>query len=143
MDPQQPGSSKGALVKTDWNKCLLCQKVTPELLRCQANSKCCDVGAGQGYSTLSTNIMRFSELRELPMPIDLGRLDEGNGIEATLLEHEAKWHKSCHTKFNTTKLQRAEKRKSTMEDCDPDYIPTKKYSRQSGLREAQNTCFFW
>ena len=43
------------------------------------------------------------------MPIDLRRLDEGNGIEATLIEHKAKWHKSCHSKFNATKLVRAEK----------------------------------
>ena len=108
-DSQQPGPSKETLVKTDWNKCLLCQEVTSKTLRCPAESKRHDVGTGQGYSTLSLNITRFSEQDELPMPIDLRRLDEGSGIEATLHEHKAKWHKSCHTKFNVTKLQRAEK----------------------------------
>ena len=40
------------------------------------------------------------------MPIDLRHLDEENGIEATLQEHKVKWHKSCHTKLNITKLLR-------------------------------------
>ena len=57
-------------------------------------------GKPQGYSTLSRNIIHFSELNDLPMSIDL---DKGNGIEATLLEHEAKWHKSCH---NVTQLKK-------------------------------------
>ena len=47
--------------------------------------------------------MRFSELDELPVPIDLTRLGEGSGIEATLIEHKAKWNKSCHSKFHATK----------------------------------------
>jgi hypothetical protein len=144
VDPQEPGPSKEAPVKTDWSKCLLCQAVTPEPLQCPAESKRCDVGAGQGYSTLSSNIVRFSELHELPMPIDLARLDEGNGMEATMLEHKAKWHKLCHTKFNITKLQRAEKRKSAMKDCDFDTNTTsKKYIRpKSGSHEsATDVCF--
>ena len=91
-------------MKTDWSKCLLCQEVTSEV-------KCLDVGAGKGYSTLSLNITCFSELNELPMPIDLRHLDEGNGVEATLRKNKAKWHKFCHSKFNITKLKRAEKRK--------------------------------
>jgi hypothetical protein len=77
-------------------------------LQCPANSKRHDVGAG--YSTLSANIIRFSELNQLPITIDLSRLDEGNGIEATFMEHGAKWHKCCYTKFNITKLRRAEKK---------------------------------
>lgn len=75
------------------------------------------------------------------MPIDLRRLDEGNGIEATLLEHEAKWHKSCHTKFNITQLHRAEKRKSTEEDCESASVPAKKYIRRS-ISHATDVCFF-
>lgn len=106
VDTQQTASSKEALVKTDWNKCLLCQETTSERLQCPANSNRCDVGPGQGYSTLSSYIYRFKELDELPIPIDLRRLDEGKGMEATLLEHKAKWHKSCCTKFNLTEQKR-------------------------------------
>lgn len=69
--------------KTDLSKCLLCQEITSEALRCPAKSKHKDVGVGQGYSTLSRNIMLFNELNGLPIPIDFRRLDEGNCIEAT------------------------------------------------------------
>ena len=31
--------------------------------------------------------MHLNELHELPIPVDLERLDEGNGIEATLREN--------------------------------------------------------
>ena len=92
---QQPSSSVDEPVKTDWSKCLPCQQVTSETLPCPAKSKHSDVSVEQVYSTLSRNIMHFSELNDLPMSIDFRSLDKGNGIEATLLEHEAKWHKSC------------------------------------------------
>ena len=105
VDSQQLGPSNEALMKTDWNKCLPCQEVTSEVLRCPAESKCLDVGAGKGYSTLSLNITHFSELNE---PIDLTHLDEGNGVEATLRKNKAKWHKFCHSKFKV-KAGRKEK----------------------------------
>ena len=54
VDPQKPGPSKEAITKTDWNKCLLCQEVTSEVLQCPAQSKHNDVGVGQGYSTLAS-----------------------------------------------------------------------------------------
>ena len=57
------------------------------------------VGVGQGYTTLSTNIMQFNTLHELPTCIDVGRLDDGSGMEATLMKNKAKWHKSCHTQI--------------------------------------------
>lgn len=137
LDPRQPGQSK-AQVQTDWNKCVLCQKITDESLQCPAESTRHDVGAG--YSTIAFNIRSFNELHELPMPLELGRLDDGNGIEATFLENNAKWHKSCRIKFNNTKLKRAEKRKNT-QGCDPD--PSKKYTRQVAHHEvaASDICF--
>ena len=104
VSPQQPAPYKEIEVKTDWNKCILCQAITTESLKCPADSTHPNVVAG-GYSTLSLNILRFNELNELPISLNLNRLDEGNGIEQTLLEHNAKWHKSCHMKFNTTKLK--------------------------------------
>uniref|UniRef100_UPI00358F6776 uncharacterized protein n=1 Tax=Myxine glutinosa TaxID=7769 RepID=UPI00358F6776 len=139
VDPLQPGQSK-AQVQTDWNKCVLCQKITRESLQCPAESKRHDVGVG--YFTIAFNIRRFNELHELPMPLELGRLDDGNGIEATFLENNAKWHKSCHTKFNNIKLQRAEKRKCT-QGCDPDATPSKKYTRQVAHHEVMIGCLFF
>ena len=76
-------------------------------MQCSYESKPTNVNVGQGYSTVATNIIRFNELQALPIPIDIRRLDKG--FEATMLEHLAKWHKSCKGKFNKSKLKRAEK----------------------------------
>jgi len=47
----------------------------------------------------------------LPVQIDLSRLDEGGkGIEDTFTKNNARWHRSCYSHFNNTKVQRAEKR---------------------------------
>ena len=79
------------------------------------------------YSTLSANITRFSELNQLsPRTYRLYLLiflvlmiKETYGIESTFKEcaRGAKWHKSCHTKFNVTKPRKAEKRQLPPEDC--------------------------
>ena len=140
---QQPGPSRESTpVKTNWNRCVLCQEETGEALQCPAKSKRHDVGAG--YSTLAANIVRFSELNKLPILIDLSRLDEGDGIEATFMKHEAKWHKSCHTKFNITKLRRAEKKRVSPEDSEIACSPPGKKIRLSRSTEpvAKVSCFF-
>ena len=72
--------------KTEWSICCLCQEVTQEQLQFPARNKSYDVVVGQGYSSLARNIRRLNELQEMPMPIDLRRLDEGSGMEATMLE---------------------------------------------------------
>ena len=124
-------------------KCCLCQKVTNEVLQCPAKSKRLDIGVGQGYSTLSASIMHLNELHELPIPVDLERLDEGNGIEATLRENKAMWHKSCCTKLNATQVRRAEKRKVSLEDSELKEVPARKYTRQSACFKMEElTCYF-
>ena len=62
------------------------------------------VGVGQGYTTLSTNIMQFNKLHELPMCIDVGRLDDGSGMEATLMKNKVSGINLATLKFNTIKL---------------------------------------
>ena len=110
-DPQQAGPSHSREIQpiTDWTVCCLCRTVTPESMRCSYESKPTNVNVGQGYSTVATNLIRFNELQASPIPIDIGRFDEGKNIEVTMLEHLAKWHKSCRDKFNKSKLKRAEK----------------------------------
>ena len=139
---QQPGPSSETPVKTIWNRCVLCQEETPEALQCPANSKRHDVGAG--YSTLSANVIRFSELNQLPIRRDLSRLDEGNGIEATFMDHGDKWHKSCHTKFNVTKLKRAEKKQVSHDDSKSDCSPHRKKIRLCRSTESvtKESCYF-
>ena len=90
---------------------MICQEDEPTLLldSCPLKSKRKDVGSG--YSSLVENLIKFNQLGELPFCLD--RLDEGNGIEMTMMTNSAQYHQSCRLKFNNTKLQRAEKRAQT------------------------------
>jgi len=45
----------------------------------------------------------------MPIPLNPARLDEGGGIEETLMRNRAKYYQSCRMLFNDTKLQRAQK----------------------------------
>ena len=86
MHAQHPGSSGEP---NDWDNCILCQKVTPEVLQCPARLKHGGVAIGRGYSTLSSSIISFIYLDELWVAINIARLDKVSGLEAPLLEHKA------------------------------------------------------
>ena len=139
INPQVKPSPSRHVQPTDWTKCILCQAMFTEYLQCPAASTCSDKGAG--YHTLSANIWRFVELKELPIPIDIRRVDDGPGMAATL-QQQAKCHKSCHSKLNTTKLQRADKRISASHE-EPS-TTSKKYTGQSNQTNGAktNVCFF-
>ena len=113
VDPLQSGTSERVLV-TDWSKCAFCQEDTSEVLHCPAESWWNTLGAG--YKTISDLLVGFSRIGCLPRTMDLSRLDDGEGIEATLQQHKAKWHDSCRLWYNKTQLQHAEKRKRPTED---------------------------
>jgi hypothetical protein len=51
--------------------------------------------AKSGYRTLSKNIPEFAKINEMPIPLDIRRIAEGDGI---------KYHESCRLMFNNTKL---------------------------------------
>ena len=127
--------------KTDWSLCILCQESKSEALQCPADSKRSDVGAG--YKTLAENIQEFNELGCMPIQISLSRLNEGDGMENTFLRCKARWHKSCHLLFNSTKLNRAKKRQAPT----PDSSVSCKYTRSSSSSSSQmnnpeKICFF-
>ena len=58
------------------------------------------------YASFLTNVSEFGRLNQLPVPLKFG---EDIHVEQ-LVAHEAKWHKTCHLKFNDTKLHRTRKR---------------------------------
>jgi hypothetical protein len=60
--------------------------------------------AKSGYRTLSKNISEFAKINEMPIPLYIRRIDEGDGIEAAFIKNEAKYHESCRLMFNNTKL---------------------------------------
>ena len=128
---------------TDWTECIICQKAATEALRCPAESKRGTQGAG--YKNLADLLQGFRMAGELPKNLDLSRLDDGGGIEATLNEHKAKWQKPCRLRYNRTMLQRVEKRKlPPSEDDDSISSSSSKFTRRS-MECASNsieTCYF-
>jgi hypothetical protein len=60
---------------TDWSKCSICQEDKLKI----------DL-AKSGYRALSKNIPEFAKINEMPIPLDIRRIDEGDGIEAALLK---------------------------------------------------------
>ena len=52
----------------------------------------------------------------MPLSNDLARIDEGNGIEASLKKNFAKCQKSYSLKFNNKAVERAEQKLRSNED---------------------------
>ena len=52
----------------------------------------------------------MADLDSLPLSIDTSRLNDGTGIENTLMLHHTKWHKSCYVMCNKTKVDRIRKK---------------------------------
>ena len=113
FDGQGPSTSCAA--RTDWKLCLICQEHTPEALRCPLQSK--EAGYGSGYTSLVEHLIQFNDLGQLPSTLPFGRLDEGHGIEAVMVENKARDHQTCRLKYNDTMLKRAKKRAYSEESC--------------------------
>jgi len=135
----------------DWDKCVICQKHTKDDLQCPANSKRNDGDAG--YASFSNNVLEFKSIDAIPLTgLNIALLDEGQGIEETLRQRKAVWHKKCRDIFNNTKLERAKKRKlscdqpETNEDgnvCELTYSPIKARRLSNPLPSTKAvSCFF-
>ena len=68
--------------------------------------------AQNSYQSLAKNLLQFRKVNSIPMNINLqlARLDDGEGIAETLVQHRTLYHKSCYLKFASDKLKRAHKR---------------------------------
>ena len=87
-----------------------------------------------GYLNIATNVPLFHEMGRLPIYLDPCRLDERNGIHATLINNSAKYHQKCRLKFNNTKLQRAQKRSGNRtESAEDNYESRQKIPRRSPI----------
>ena len=58
-DQPGPVTSYVQCLSTNWNKCVLCQVDTSDVLRCPAYSK--HVAEGVGYTTITDNINGFQQ----------------------------------------------------------------------------------
>ena len=140
---EQPSTSKDSKPIVNWEECILCQKVSSSKLQCPADTRRKDVG--QGYRTFADILQQFIELDALPISIPhIDQLDEGNGLQSTLSERKAKWHKDCQLLFTKTQLDRAFDRGSKCRCGDHNEGSHKKLTRQS-MNTAKNKktfCFF-
>lgn len=136
--PVPTPSTSSSLMVTNWNLCVICQEEKAEPLTCPSKSKRKDVGSG--YSSLAEKLMEFNELGQLP--IQLERLDEGQGIEMTMVANNAQYHQSCRLKYNNTKLRRAEKRALKTDSEDLEVYTTCKRSRSRSTSIQRDLCFF-
>ena len=129
--------------ETNWKLCLVFQEETTASLVCPVLSKCRDPGSG--YTTMAANLVKFDELGKLPRTVQLQRLDEGQGVEATMVAHQAKWHKPCMLQYNNTMLRRAEKRPIASSSAfgSSDDVPGKRIrSLSSEDTTSDASCFF-
>ena len=92
-----------------------------------------------GYRTLATNIIAFADIGDIPLNIDIRRLDSGLGIGETFIANQACWHKSCKNKFDNQKVQRAIKRRQTQSCGASSPVKTRK---EIDTRNCDNLCFF-
>ena len=93
-----------------------------------------------GYKTIVDNLLQFRDLNELPVDIDISLLDNGSGIEESLLSNDAKCHKSCRLKINNTKLERIKRRRSNT-ISDEDSHQNKRARNPAGVGK-EILCFF-
>ncbi|KAK3878931.1 hypothetical protein Pcinc_016474 [Petrolisthes cinctipes] len=70
--------------RTNWELCILCQTKTDEPLQCPLRSTM--KPSGVGYASLTEDLVQFKELSHMPVELKMNRLDDGDGVEATLEE---------------------------------------------------------
>ena len=94
-DLLQPSTSDPHLqYHTDWTKCVLYQKGVDEELSCPADVMHSITGAC--CKTLADNLLGFCKINSLPnTTIDLTRMDDGDGMQATFQRNRAKYHDYC------------------------------------------------
>ena len=84
--------NKDKKTTTNWDRCCLCQVPIEEKL-VQPSLKTAHLDSG--YETLAENIPKLHEVHILPIPLKPCRLDDGSGIEDTLIKTKAKYHNLC------------------------------------------------
>ena len=116
IDPAQPSTSKQSRPppRTNWELCILCQAETDEPLQCPLRSTM--KPSGSGYASLTEDHLQFKGLRHMPMELNVNRLDDGDGVEATLRTHSAQWHKKCRLKFNKKMFDQQSRAESQLQD---------------------------
>jgi len=112
------------MMEFDWNLCVICQEKTTESLKCPLNTHDPRCDKADAYSSFLSNVAQFQAIGALPV-----KLQFACNVE-DFVTNSASWHKSCHLKFNNSKLAKAKKRHSTTEDTET----TKRTCKREPLR---------
>lgn len=119
----------------------MCQTDTPgESLQCPLRSTKGPIGSG--YASLAEDLLRFQDLQHMPMNLQVERLDDGNGVEATLRAHSAQWHKKCHLKVNKKMFAQQSRTESSAERQISTSSAVHTRSAYKHPKFAEPTCFF-
>lgn len=81
----------------------------------------------------------------MPMELNVNRLDDGDGVEATLRRHSAQWHKKCRLKFNKKMFAQQSRAESASGQQSSTGTPTVHTRSADAHRLPQSTepiCFF-
>lgn len=90
-------------------------------------SKRKDIGAS--YASFARNLEECHKIGSVPVHLKVEELNQGQGIEHSLKERKALWHKTCRNSFSNANLERAKKRKHDQENEE----------ENSDLLEAEST----
>ena len=134
-----PHTCQSPVQLINWDICILCQDHGGTLIR----------PTEAGYTSLAKNLYSLHELNSLPLNIDISRLNDGNGLEETLITHSVKWHKACYVLCNADKIERARKRKEKVSQELP-HSPVKQHLRSTSTpsrsmktdSDNEPACFF-
>lgn len=99
-----------SIQQTNWTKCCLCQEDKSNEILISPLSTFHREQDYAGYSNIAKNVPLFYAVNAMPIALNPKRLDEGVGIESTLIKNQAMYHNSCRLLFNNSKLKRAQKR---------------------------------
>ena len=136
VDAFEPAPKKSCTI--NWKLCIFCQKHTKSDLQCPARTTKTSV---VGYKTLEEQLFQFEKLGHVPMGIDIKSFDDGNGIEATMIKHQACWHKSCRLKFSQTKLDRLKRKVTHEASASPSNEGVQTRSQHDSI-DCQAICIF-
>lgn len=112
-----------SILKMDWSLCAICQKKSPESLKCPLDSL--QEGTGlKAYENFLKNVAKFRECED--MPVQLKFASDVN--PSVFVDNRAAWHKQCHLKFSNSKLGRVlvKKRKADDDECKVDQRKSKR-----------------
>ena len=115
----------------DWNRCIICQQDTCKPLKCPLQTPGSSGDNTDAYTSLLTIVKQLQDIDALPTNIYFGSEDSASDFAS----HCAAWHKSCHLKYNNSKLAKAKKR--SLHNIDE----AEKRSSKRQSMDIQN-CFF-